>query len=174
AIDAAGRIDLLDGEIGTVAAGEPDIGRGARDRAEGADRDGIRRDPLFGRCRMRRQSYKRARQCGRAKTLSEHRFLPIFWRREAILFLVCDHVVTEYVESVQQALSTGDAHTRLEVALRGRRRWRPTISCWPKAMCSAAPAREPTCPPTCSRRSSGRRAGATARSCGARRRRRPR
>src|SRR5262249_58275773 len=94
-------------------------------------------------------------QCGRAKTLSKHRFLPMFCRREDILFLVCDHVVTEYVESVQQALSTGDAHTRLEVALRGRRRWRPTISCWPKAMCSAAPARGPTCPPTCSGRVAG-------------------
>jgi AcrR family transcriptional regulator len=59
------------------------------------------------------------RDIGRAAALTQGTIYNYVRSKEDILFLVCDHVVTEYVESVQQALSTGDARTRLEVALRG-------------------------------------------------------
>jgi TetR/AcrR family transcriptional regulator, cholesterol catabolism regulator len=59
------------------------------------------------------------RDIGRAAALTQGTIYNYVRSKEDILFLVCDRVVTEYVESVQQALSTGDARTRLEVALRG-------------------------------------------------------
>jgi AcrR family transcriptional regulator len=59
------------------------------------------------------------RDIGRAAALTQGTIYNYVRSKEDILFLVCDHVVTEYVESVQQALSTDDARTRLEVALRG-------------------------------------------------------
>jgi AcrR family transcriptional regulator len=59
------------------------------------------------------------RDIGRAAALTQGTIYNYVRSKEDILFLVCDHVVTEYVESVQQALATGDARTRMEAALRG-------------------------------------------------------
>jgi AcrR family transcriptional regulator len=60
------------------------------------------------------------RDIGRAAALTQGTIYNYVRSKEDILFLVCDHVVAEYVESVQQAsVATGDPLTRLEGALRG-------------------------------------------------------
>jgi AcrR family transcriptional regulator len=60
------------------------------------------------------------RDIGRAAALTQGTIYNYVRSKEDILFLVCDHVVAEYVESMQQAsIATGDPLTRLESALRG-------------------------------------------------------
>ncbi len=60
------------------------------------------------------------RDIGRAAALTQGTIYNYVRSKEDILFLVCDHVVAEYVASMQEAaISTGDPQTRLEGALRG-------------------------------------------------------
>ncbi len=60
------------------------------------------------------------RDIGRAARLTQGTIYNYVRRKEDILFLVCDRIVTEYQDSVQRALSAdGNATVRLGVALRG-------------------------------------------------------
>jgi AcrR family transcriptional regulator len=60
------------------------------------------------------------RDIGRAARLTQGTIYNYVRSKEDILFLVCDRVVTEYQDSVRQALSgNGDAAERLAEALRG-------------------------------------------------------
>jgi len=60
------------------------------------------------------------RDIGRTAQLTQGTIYNYVRSKEDILFLVCDRIVTEYLDRVREALANqGDSHARLEAAVKG-------------------------------------------------------